>query len=202
MLSTPKDLLNLASEQRTPIPYFGLGFLKTTLEHSIYQKILDHFSRHKDSFYTEQEIPYLQTNNHSYSPALMVHDQEFNRNLCQELKPVHEEWSGMKLRESFCYGIRIYQPGSFLYNHVDRAQTHIISSTICVGHRLNAPWPLYIEDIEGHPHEISMEPGEMVFYEGAKLIHGRPYPLNGRYYAGIFVHYIPAYLYSEGQTVQ
>lgn len=121
----------------------------------------------------------------------MIHDSEFNQRLLRELKPLHEEWSGMALKESRCYGIRVYQPGSYLYNHVDRSETHIISSTICVAHHLSKHWPLYIEDIDGHPYEISMEPGEMVFYEGAKLMHGRPYPLEGRFYAGMFVHYAP-----------
>jgi len=75
--------------------------------------------------------------------------------------------------------------------HVDRPLTHIISSTICVDHRLSSPWPLLIEDIEGNACQIDLEPGELVFYEGARLKHGRPYPLDGDYYAGIFVHYRP-----------
>jgi hypothetical protein len=32
----------------------------------------------------------------------------------------------------------------------------------------------------------------MLFYEGASLRHGRPYPLQGSYYAGIYLHYRPA----------
>jgi len=36
-----------------------------------------------------------------------------------------------------------------------------------------------------------MNPGEMVFYEGARLRHGRAYPLQGDYYVSIFVHYRP-----------
>ena len=197
MLATPKNLQDLTVERRASVPYFGLGFQKVTLDTTIFQKILDHFSRHKDSFYTEHEIPYLQTSKPSYSPALMVHEPTFNRELCAKLKPLHEEWSGMELEEANCYGIRVYQPGCFLYNHIDKTETHLISSTICVGHKLNMPWPLYIEDIEGHPHHISMEPGEMVLYEGAKLLHGRPYPLDGRFYAGLFVHYTPVHLLPE-----
>jgi hypothetical protein len=36
-----------------------------------------------------------------------------------------------------------------------------------------------------------MEPGDMVFYESHSLIHGRPFPLKGRYMANIFVHFEP-----------
>ena len=201
MIATPNDLLDQTRRDRSRAPYFGLGFRKTSLPSAIFQTISDHFSQHKDGCVVEPDIPFLQNHKPNYSPSLMVHGSSFNRNLGIALKPLHEEWSGMELEESSCYGIRVYQPGSILYNHVDRTKTHIISSTICVGHKLNAPWPLYIEDIDGNPHQISMEPGEMVFYEGAKLLHGRPYPLDGRFYAGIFVHYIPTHLKNEMRTM-
>jgi prolyl 4-hydroxylase len=97
----------------------------------------------------------------------------------------------MTLRGTACYGIRVYLKGSYLYNHVDRIDTHVISSTICVDHDLASPWPLYIEDLDGNPHEVDMAPGDLVFYESARLKHGRPHPLDGGFYAGMFVHYAP-----------
>jgi prolyl 4-hydroxylase len=36
-----------------------------------------------------------------------------------------------------------------------------------------------------------MEPGDMVLYESHSTIHGRPFPLKGRYFANIFVHFEP-----------
>ena len=36
---------------------------------------------------------------------------------------------------------------------------------------------------------ITMRPFDMVFYESHSLIHGRPFPLKGRYYANIFIHF-------------
>ncbi|MDR4492886.1 MAG: hypothetical protein AB7P17_15165 [Nitrospirales bacterium] len=191
MFHTPKHLADINARRRTLAPYFGLGFRRTTLDSRIFQEVVDHFLRHKDRFFLEQNIPYVQTIKKNYSPALLVGDSAFNQQFLRELKFLHEEWSGMELKEAACYGIRVYQPGSYLFNHVDRTETHIISSTICVAHHLTKPWPLYIEDIDGHPHEISMEPGDIVFYEGAKLMHGRPYPLEGRFYAGLFLHYTP-----------
>ena len=192
MYPTPRQLAEFDARQQALAPYFGLGFCKVTLDPTIFKKIRNCFSENKDRIGREGEVDYIGTTKKNYSPTLLIHDQEFNDRLLEELKPLHEEWSGMKLRGTACYGIRVYQPGSYLFTHVDRIETHHISSTICVAHALKNPWPLYIEDIDGHPHEISMEPGEMVFYEGAKLMHGRPYPLDGRFYAGIFVHYTPA----------
>jgi hypothetical protein len=31
--------------------------------------------------------------------------------------------------------------------------------------------------------------GDMVLYESHSVIHGRPFPLKGRYYANIFIHF-------------
>jgi hypothetical protein len=36
-----------------------------------------------------------------------------------------------------------------------------------------------------------MEPGDMVLYESLSVIHGRPFPLQGEYYANLFVHFEP-----------
>jgi hypothetical protein len=33
--------------------------------------------------------------------------------------------------------------------------------------------------------------GEMVLYESHSVIHGRPFPLKGRFYANIFIHFEP-----------
>lgn len=35
-------------------------------------------------------------------------------------------------------------------------------------------WPLLILDHDDNEHEIQMSPGDMVLYESAKLLHGRP----------------------------
>jgi prolyl 4-hydroxylase len=52
-------------------------------------------------------------------------------------------------------------------------------------------WPLEVYDRSGNAVNITMEPGDMVFYESHSLIHGRPFALNGRYYANIFIHFEP-----------
>lgn len=36
-----------------------------------------------------------------------------------------------------------------------------------------------------------MEPGDMVLYESGSLVHGRPFPLKGKYFANIFIHFEP-----------
>ena len=42
----------------------------------------------------------------------------------------------------------------------------------CLTNRIQ--WPLLILDHDDNEHEIQMSPGDMVLYESAKLLHGRP----------------------------
>ena len=191
MLETPPHLEADTRRMQAAARYCGLGFKKARLPAATHERLLEHLRRNSSRFRPETAIDYIANRDPGTIPALYFEDKAFNAALSRELQPAHEEWSGKRLVESACYGIRIYQRGTFLYNHVDHTQTHIISSTICVDHRLSRPWPLYVEDIDGNGHQIDMDPGEMVFYEGARLRHGRAYPLQGDYYASIFVHYRP-----------
>jgi hypothetical protein len=192
MYETPPHLAVETRRMREAAPYCGLGFEKVSLPHTVHDRLRRHLRDNTSRFRAEEPIDYIGNADPNVVPALYFEDKELNRWLSLELQPLHEAWSGMSLVESACYGIRVYQRGTFLYNHVDRTETHIVSSTLCVDSRLSEPWPLYVEDIDGNGHRIDMAPGEMVFYEGAKLIHGRPYPLRGDYYASVFVHYRPA----------
>jgi hypothetical protein len=187
---TPQYLEEMDTERREKAPLIGVGFRKTRLDGKLYERLLNHFRSSIHKFKSEPANEYLLTENKSAYPSLLYQDEEFNLGLLNDLQEAHEAWSGLPLMYAACYGIRVYQPGSYLYAHTDRT-THVVSSTICVDHRLANRWPLYIEDLEGRPHEVSVEPGEMVFFEGARLRHGRPYPLDGEYYANIFVHYTP-----------
>jgi prolyl 4-hydroxylase len=191
MYETPEHLVVDQIKDLKNVRSLGLGFAKTTLDPQIYARLMDHFRSNIHQFKSEACNGFIQTENIRAFPSLIYQDEAFNQKLLSDLQPAHEAWSGLSIRKAACYGIRVYQPKSYLYNHVDRARTHVVSSTICVDHRLISPWPLCIVDNEGRPHEVSIEPGEMVFFEGARLTHGRPYPLDGEYYANIFIHYTP-----------
>lgn len=189
--NSPESLREKCEQMQAKAPYLGLGYRKAKLEHNVYERLLTHFRTNIEHFRAEGNIDEISAIGTGIIPALIFEDERFNAQLAEELRSIHEEWAGTPLVLSYCYGIRCYQSGTFLYNHVDR-QPHFISSTICVDHALNSPWPLHIESIDGHVSQINLEPGELVFYEGTRLIHGRPYPLDGEFYAGIFVHYYPA----------
>lgn len=48
-----------------------------------------------------------------------------------------------------------------------------------------------IEDLHGRTHEVTLTPGDMLFYESAKCFHGRPQRFKGSWYTSVFVHYYP-----------
>lgn len=191
IIAAPPELERDTAAMQSRAPYCGLGFERGRLAPQLHQRILESFRANAGRFRPEPGIPWMGTTEAATIPALFFEDRSLNAEVSQALKPQHEAWSGMALTESACYGIRVYQRGTYLYNHVDRSETHIISSTICVDHQLEKPWPLHIEDIDGGVHQVDMAPGEFLLYEGARLRHGRPYPLDGNYHAGMFVHYRP-----------
>jgi prolyl 4-hydroxylase len=90
------------------------------------------------------------------------------------------------------YGIREYQRSAVLDMHIDRMETHIISAILNVAQQVEKDWPLVIHDHFGRRYAVMLKPGEMLFYESARLKHGRPKALDGEYFANVFVHAMPA----------
>jgi len=109
-----------------------------------------------------------------------------------ELTPLHEAWAGVELDPVIAYGLRVYQEDNNLLMHVDKSADHIISSIFHVGHDDDSePWPLVIEGFDGKTAEVTLEAGEMLFYESAKCLHGRPTKFKGEWYSSLFIHYRP-----------
>ena len=116
----------------------------------------------------------------------------------KQLQPMHEEFCGQQLEPSFIYGIRSYKQGATLVKHVDRVETHHISSIIIVDKDLRCgcgykefgdDWPLDIQDHNGEWHKVYTEPGDMILYESAICEHGRTEPFQGKSFNNFYVHY-------------
>ena len=110
------------------------------------------------------------------------------------LKNLAEEWIGKKfrLKGTTAYGLRKYTRGATLSAHLDHLRTHVISAILNINQKVDSDWPLQIFDHDGVLHNVFLKPGEMVWYESAKLVHGRSAPFNGSYFENIFVHFMPA----------
>jgi prolyl 4-hydroxylase len=190
-MERPESVRERCARMQAEAKYYGRGFRKERLDARVYERIVEHFQTNVARFRTESVGEEIGSLARRTIPSLVFEDAAFNAQLAQDLKPSVEAWAGTPLQASACYGIRCYQRGAYLHTHVDRT-TLVFSVTLCVDHALDSPWPLHIEDVDGNPSQVDIEPGEFVFYEGMRLAHGRPYPLDGEFYAGIFVHYHPA----------
>ncbi|KAL9184272.1 hypothetical protein ACHAXT_002358 [Thalassiosira profunda] len=108
------------------------------------------------------------------------------------LKDVVQAWVGVEIEQTDMYGIRQYETGARLLTHVDRITTHAVSLIVNIAQgNLTQPWTVEVYDHADRLHEVEMKPGDVVYYESAKALHGRNTPLAGGYYANIFTHYRP-----------
>ena len=110
------------------------------------------------------------------------------------LKKLVEDWVGEPLEETSMYGLRRYEEGARLLTHVDRETTHAASLIVNVAQSgVSEPWPVEIHDHAGRLHQITMDPGDIVYYESAACLHGRNTPLKGEnaFYVNLFTHYRP-----------
>jgi prolyl 4-hydroxylase len=100
------------------------------------------------------------------------------------------EWTGHQMAECSLYGIRVYNEGAVLAPHVDRLPL-VSSAIINVDQDVDEPWPLEVIGHDGKAHNVTMLPGDLVLYESHSVIHGRPFPLKGRFMANVFIHFEP-----------
>lgn len=108
------------------------------------------------------------------------------------LRLLVEAWTGIELEDTDFYGMRQYVNGARLLTHVDRVTTHAASLIINVEQtNVTKPWTVEVHDHADRLHEVVMSPGDIVYYESAKCLHGRNTPLMGDSYTNVFAHYRP-----------
>jgi prolyl 4-hydroxylase len=110
--------------------------------------------------------------------------------LIDSILPLHEEVFKVNLTPSVMYGVRKYHKGSTLDMHTDKFTTHHVGSIIVVDKDLDGQedWPLHIVNNQGVEDKVYLNVGDIIFYESARLLHGRPNQLMGNYYSIIMTH--------------
>jgi len=194
------------NEQLAWVPKFtSVGFEKTKIPPDVYAMLLWEYERLKYSMKQEplpkgvincEEIIHDDKNKQSRiknlrNTFLTLLSFDVLDQLSEKLLPLAEKWANIKLEHTSTYGIRRYTNGSTLASHVDIFHTHVISAILNIGQSVDSDWPLYIMDNNGGQHTVTMEPGEMVWYESARAIHGRPKPFQGEYFDNLFIHFSP-----------
>lgn len=87
-----------------------------------------------------------------------------------------------------------------LSSNTFRFTTHVISAILNIGQSVSREWELHILDNTGVAHAVTLLPGEMIWYESARLLHGRPDALLGDYFDNLFIHYKPTQLWYSQQA--
>jgi prolyl 4-hydroxylase len=124
------------------------------------------------------------------NPDLEGGGPELKSRIWEAARSTIQEWTGQHLTPCSLYGIRVYKEGSILASHVDRMPL-VSSAIINVAQDVDEDWPIEVYAHDGKAYNITMQPGDMVLYESHSVIHGRPFPLKGRYYANVFIHFEP-----------
>jgi hypothetical protein len=125
-------------------------------------------------------------------PSLFIDRPDLTQRALQELQPILESWAGMELVPEIAYGFRLYRNESRLWMHKDRTQTHVISCILHIASSEDSePWPIVIEDYAGNTNQVFLKAGDILLYESAKNLHGRPRRFIGSWYTSLFVHFYP-----------
>jgi prolyl 4-hydroxylase len=171
----------------------GFKVVKTPPE--LFAKLQQFWQDHREN---DQKAEWKQVI-HSYqnawdAPTTMIpiqeHDEGLRREIWDSAEDILQEWTGQRLAPSAFWGIRVYHNDSILATHVDFTP-RVISVIINIDQDVEEEWPLEVWGHDGKVYNVTLEPGDMALYESHSVIHGRPYPFRGKYFANVFVHFEP-----------
>ena len=192
-LSNPPPLFSRQPNDMIP-NYTKRGFEKAKLPTPLLKKIQAFYTTNLGS-QKDEKIPgdfiFNADKKNKKNSFLIDLSTELRNEIHHTLKSMMETWCGKALLPTFVYGIRVYKRGAVLKCHQDRLETHIISAIINVAQDVDEDWPLSIDDNYYRHHDVMLKPGDIIFYEGGRLAHGRPDPLNGDLFANVFCHFKP-----------
>jgi hypothetical protein len=205
-----------------------LGYHTVSIPTSVYSLLQEFWKKNRQFAWTEYWQTGSTIRNHWQQPncsELDIGRKDFPSSLTMSqlqhivssVQQVLEDWTSHPLVLSASVGIRAYLEGTIIAPHVDRMPLVITAVLHIAQHNIdndNDPnnhndqgWPLQLvvqDEISGRPilKNITAVPGEMIFYEGTSIIHGRPYPLpkgpleltqsdDPTYMAVLYLHFEP-----------
>ena len=187
--ATPRTVFAKEPAELRP-PLTRDGFLKTRTPPALHERLVAHYRARRDRS-ADESIPEFIASDAERVPSVLIElPAGLRTQVHVALQPVLEAWIGDYLHPTWVYGIREYRHGAVLRSHRDREGTHVASAILNVAQDVRDDWPLEIEDHHYRRHRIVLAPGDMLLYEGARLLHGRcPDPLDGERFANVFAHF-------------
>merc|ERR1719437_333978 len=198
--SVERDRIEMSLLQpQSMVNYTDNGFKKIRAPPELFKLIKDFWEKNKGNRKKEQWFAGNTYTNHWDAPTHMVSVEDttlrgggykLKQKIWDAAHDVIQEWTGEELSQCSLYGIRVYEEGAILATHVDRLPL-VSSAIINVDQDVDEPWPIEVIGHDGKAYNVTMEPGDMVLYESHSILHGRPFPLKGRFFANVFIHFAP-----------
>ena len=171
-----------------------IGYDIVPIPPKAYKEIFSAFIKNfKD---TEREdilskLPFVWQNANSKAALVRV-AEDVVKSVAAELKPVLEKFCNRMLKFSGYDGFRENFEGDRVFKHVSDIGTEVVGALLQVDDELvSDTWDLEIIDSTGERVEQSLATGEMLMYESARMIVGRPKPFKGSTSADITFYFVP-----------
>uniref|UniRef100_A0A7S4RGF3 Uncharacterized protein n=1 Tax=Ditylum brightwellii TaxID=49249 RepID=A0A7S4RGF3_9STRA len=198
--TTEKGRVNMSLQQPKSMQnYTDLGFKKIKAPEAVFKLVKEFWDANHENQKAENWPAGNTYTNHWEAQTYMVSVEDtglrgggskIKNAIWAGARKTIEEWTGEELTQCSLYGIRVYKEGAILATHVDRMPL-VSSAIINVAQDVDEPWPIEVYAHDGKAYNVTMEPGDMVLYESHSVLHGRPFPLKGRFYANVFIHFEP-----------
>jgi prolyl 4-hydroxylase len=195
------ECVESSGEFALPPAFTRLGLHRCAVPVTVFD-VLRAFYEHNAANAADEHVPGYVVGDQEVASHLLQLPAELQRDVHDGLYLAMEQWSRTPLIPTYVYGVRRYMRGATLKVHRDRSTTHVFGATLNIAQQVDEAWPLIIKDHFGRSHEVTLQPGEMLLYESARLPHGRPKPLCGEFYAGVFAHYRPCRREEVAQRIQ
>ena len=173
--------------------YTDMGFRMVKLPPELTARLTKFWNDNRGKVKVEDWFPGNTYTNHWEAPTMMLDvddtslqggGEELAELIWETAHSDLEEWTEQELVRTSLYGIRMYTSNSILAPHVDRMPL-VHSAVINVAQDVDEPWPMELWAHDGKAYNVTMEVGDMIMYESHSVIHGRPWPLKGRYFANM-----------------
>ena len=175
--------------------FHPVGFEKVRMKLECVDAIKEWLSRADESQWTDEVFnnAVVETGMKTKHLSLDAAPTEMLNGLRDTFNAIITKWIEYKapLVHTATYGIRKYLRGSYLTNHYDKKNTHVVSAIIHLDDVSDKPWDLYIEDHHFRGHNVTMEYGDILLYESTTCLHGRPTPFEGDSLCNMYVHFKP-----------
>ena len=174
----PIEERSIKTDNEKITAYSDTGFAHAKLDKKIHQQILD--LALKSQSQTDDK------SNHSLElpPSLKTQIEA-------HIKPQLEKWAGINLTLSEVESIQTHGDKATISSHRNSKDSQIISCMMRISQDIDENWQFQIEDHFYRQHDIVFQAGDMLFYEGARLAHGREVPMNGRHVTDLLCHFVP-----------